>query len=62
MVIGITPHVDSTLGIAGRVDKVTETLYVRFGGLAGLVDIAIVDIDGKGCSLFIPGTTALNVN
>ena len=39
-----------------------EPLYVIDGGLVGLVDIAIVDIDGKGCSLFIPGTTALNVN
>ena len=62
MVIGITPHVDSALGGAGRVDIVAEALYVIDGGLAGLVDIAIVDIDGKGCSLFIPCTTALNVN
>ena len=54
MVIGITPHVDSAQGGAGRVDIVAEALYVVFGGFAGRLDLAVTNRYSKRYRISIP--------
>ena len=54
MVIGITPHVDCALGRTGRVDIITETLYVVYSGFAGRLDLAVTNRYSKRYRILIP--------
>ena len=54
MVIGITPHVDCALGRTGRVDIITEALYVVYSGFAGRLDLAVTNRYSKRYRIFIP--------
>ena len=54
MVIGITPHVDCALGRTGRVDIITEVLYVVYSGFAGRLDLAVTNRYSKRYRIFIP--------
>ena len=54
MVIGITPHVDCALGRTGRVDIITEALYVVYSGFAGRLDLAVTNRYSKRYRILIP--------
>ena len=54
MVIGITPHVDSAFGGAGRVDIVAVALYVRYGGLVGFLNFCRRNVYSKRYKIIVP--------